>query len=660
MKKLLRNLALMMVVLMAFGNAKAQDVKIIKVKQLDDKINIEYDIVGEKLGQQFDVAGYYSTDGKSFAPMKSLSGDYGKGLAGGVGRLLVWNAVKDAGYYSGNLTVKITATSQTVAPTSDDFQKFTFRMESLHRLPDNKVELDMTIQNDGGKRDLKMFNGLVTITDFNNQKYDAQVGVLGTVKGAERYSTPTLTVNAGESVKASFIFERVPGDLDRVKALDLGFEVLTYDSYSLDYKKGKLQFRDLPVTLKPQSVQGKPVVKTADATVGPLAVAFEKPAPAPQPVNPPEITITEPTGTTLVSSAALTRSGPYAQTSMQMHDKRMRSIGEDTGIEVQTKTLNVKGVAKSSVGIFEVQINGVDAAVADNGSFEANIKLVPGKNEVVVRATDVKEGTTERKFYVIRKDAQPAHDEVNDTEELDLVFDKPNSGKFYALIIGVSDYTDPAINKLDEPVSDAASLAKVLVSKYSFDASNVFFLKNATRENIIDAFDMLTKKVTKNDNVIIFYAGHGYWNPETELGYWLPVDSKASSTANWLANSTIRDYIGAIKSRHTLLIADACFSGGIFKTRKAFSDAPEGINKLYELPSRKAMTSGTLTEVPDKSVFMSTLVKRLENNTQKYISTEELFASIKPAVLNNTETVPQFGDIKGTGDEGGDFVFVLK
>jgi len=660
MKTIIRNLALMMLVLTALGSAKAQDVKIIKVKQLDTKINLEYDIVGEKLGQQFDVAGYYSLDGKSFIPMKSLSGDFGKGLAGGVGRLLVWDAVKDAGYFSGNLTVKITATSQTIEPTSDDFQKFTFKLMSIHRLADNKVELDMTIQNDGGKRDLKMFNGLVTLTDFNNVKYDAQVGALGTVKGNERYSTPTLTVNAGESVKASFIFDRIPGNLDRVKALDMGFEVLTYDNYSLDYKKGKLQFRDLPVTLKPQSVQGKPVVKSADAVVGPLAVAFEKPAPAPQPVDPPEITITAPTGTTLVGSAALTRSGPYAQTSMQMHDKRMRSAGEDTSIEIQTKTLTVKGIAKSRIGIFEVQINGSDAVIADDGSFVATVKLVPGKNEIVVRAIDVKEGTTERKFYVIRKDAQPAHNEVNETEELDLTFDKPNSGKFFALIIGVADYTDPAINKLDEPVSDASSLAKVLVSRYSFDASDVFFLKNPTRENIIDAFDMLTRKVGKNDNILIFYAGHGYWNTETELGYWLPVDSKASSTANWLANSTIRDYIGAIKSRHTLLIADACFSGGIFKTRKAFSDAPEGISKLYELPSRKAMTSGTLTEVPDESVFLHTLVQRLEDNTQKYISTEELFASIKPAVLNNTETVPQFGDIKGAGDEGGDFVFVLK
>lgn len=658
MKNVIRNLALLMVSLFAITNVNAQEVKIIKVKQLGNKINLEYDILGEKMGQQFDVAGFYSFDGKAFLPMKSVSGDYGKGLAGGVERIMVWDAEKDAGFVNGNLTVKLTATSQSMEPTSDDFLKFIFKLESMHRLPDNKIQLDLIIENTGGKRDLKMFNGLVTITDFKNRKHDALVGQLGSVKAPERYSTPTLTFNTGDKVKASFVFERIPEYLDRAKVLDLGFEILTYDSYSLDYKKGKLQFRDLPVSEKPQTIQGNPIVKTVNSVVGPLAVAFEKPAPVPVAVVPPEIIISEPTGTTLVGGA--TRGGYLAQPSMQMKDKRMRSIEGEKGIEVQSKTILVKGIAKSAAGIFEVTVSNADASVAAGGAFEANVKLVPGINEIVVRATDINGATTERKFNVTRKDAQAAREEPNETEELDLVFDKQGSGKNFALIIGVNEYPDSVINNLDEPISDAASLAKILVGKYTFDANNVYFLKNATRENIIDAFDMLTKKVTKKDNVIIFYAGHGYWNPETELGYWLPSDSKSSSSANWLANSTIRDYVGAIKSRHTLLIADACFSGGIFKTRKAFSDAPNSINKLYELPSRKAMTSGTLTEVPDKSVFMETLVKRLDSNTQKYITTEELFASIKPAVLNNTETVPQFGDIKGVGDEGGDFIFVLK
>lgn len=72
------------------------------------------------------------------------------------------------------------------------------------------------------------------------------------------------------------------------------------------------------------------------------------------------------------------------------------------------------------------------------------------------------------------------------------------------------------------------------------------------------------------------------------------------------------------------------------------------------------MTSGTLKEVPDQSVFLQFLIKRLEENDQKYISSEELFSSMRTAVLNNSSNVPQYGEIKDSGDEGGDFIFIRR
>ena len=168
----------------------------------------------------------------------------------------------------------------------------------------------------------------------------------------------------------------------------------------------------------------------------------------------------------------------------------------------------------------------------------------------------------------------------------------------------------------------------------------------------------MSKTVTENDNLLIFFAGHGYWDEKMKQGYWLPADASYDNSVDWIRNSTIQGYIGSINSKHTLLIADACFSGGIFKTRKAFNDASEGINKLYELSSRKAMTSGTLKEVPDESVFLKYLVKRLNENPEKYISAQDLFTSFRTAVLNNSPNVPQYGTIKDTGDEGGDFIFI--
>lgn len=236
----------------------------------------------------------------------------------------------------------------------------------------------------------------------------------------------------------------------------------------------------------------------------------------------------------------------------------------------------------------------------------------------------------------------------------------PGLGKFYALIIGTNNYSDPMINQLDYCIRDAQSFYNTLINRYTFEKENVTFLKDARYEEIVNALDFYAKTVKPNDNFLIFYAGHGYWNSKSELGYWIPSDAQKNSTRNWFRNSALRDYLREINSKHTLLITDACFGGSIFKSRAAFTDATLAVNKLYELPSRKAMTSGTLTEVPDQSAFLKYMTERLQNNYEKYLSSEQLFSSFRIAVINNSNVVPQFGEIKDVGDEGGDFIFILK
>jgi len=231
---------------------------------------------------------------------------------------------------------------------------------------------------------------------------------------------------------------------------------------------------------------------------------------------------------------------------------------------------------------------------------------------------------------------------------------------YYALIIGNNNYTDPNLADLDQPISDAGNLYKVLTGKYTFDLDNVVFLKDATRKDIIVELDKFSNQLTENDNFLIFYAGHGYWDEKKEQGYWFPVDAEKDVTADWLRNSTIQGYIESIKAKHTLLIADACFGGGIFKSRAAFPDASKSINNLYRYDSRKAMTSGMLNEVPDKSVFMENLVARLNNNNEKYLPSMNLFMQFRENVMNNSYNAPQYGTIHNTGDQGGDFIFILK
>ena len=234
--------------------------------------------------------------------------------------------------------------------------------------------------------------------------------------------------------------------------------------------------------------------------------------------------------------------------------------------------------------------------------------------------------------------------------------------KYYSLIIGVDKYQDKEIIDLDFPVQDAKTLRSVVMDNYTFEKENAYFLENPTRTEIIEAFDKLSNEVGEKDNLLVFFAGHGIWDDQLEQGFWLPSDASKNSKAQWLSNSTIRDYIGGIKSKHTLLITDACFSGGIFKQRAVEFGNSKAILEMYKLNSRKAITSGTLKTVPDKSVFIRYLLKGLEENKKPFLSAEELFNNFKIAVINNSVNgqVPQYGAIGMVGDEGGNFIFLKR
>jgi hypothetical protein len=321
---------------------------------------------------------------------------------------------------------------------------------------------------------------------------------------------------------------------------------------------------------------------------------------------------------------------------------------------VSDEYIEITGTAYDENGIFSVTINGVPAKTSLDGTFTAEIKMIEGSNKITILAKDKNMNTSSESFYLERESIQSN----NITNESELI----SNFKYYALIIGIEDYLDPNLSDLDEPVKDAQRLYNSLLQNYQFDAENVVFLQNPTKDEITQVLEKYFKTLGSNDNLLIFYAGHGYWDDKFKQGYWLTADSKTDNRGTWLSNSTIRDYLRAISCRHSLLITDACFAGGIFKSREAFPDASKAINELYKLPSRKAFTSGALNEVPDKSVFLEYLIKRLEENDQKYLSAEQLFASFKIAVINNSpdSQVPQFGEIKETGDEGGDFIFIRK
>ncbi len=76
------------------------------------------------------------------------------------------------------------------------------------------------------------------------------------------------------------------------------------------------------------------------------------------------------------------------------------------------------------------------------------------------------------------------------------------------------------------------------------------------------------------------------------------------------------------------------------------------------------MTSGNFTPVSDSgtgghSIFAYQLLKALKKNSKPYLSTQELYTGFARIVANNSDQTPMCRPIKSTGDQGGEFVFIM-
>ena len=79
-------------------------------------------------------------------------------------------------------------------------------------------------------------------------------------------------------------------------------------------------------------------------------------------------------------------------------------------------------------------------------------------------------------------------------------------GKYYGLIIGVSEYDEPRL-KLDEPTKDAKKIKDVLINKYSFTDSTTFLVVNPTRQKILAELFRLRKIVGSTRQSSNFLCG---------------------------------------------------------------------------------------------------------------------------------------------------------
>ena len=293
--------------------------------------------------------------------------------------------------------------------------------------------------------------------------------------------------------------------------------------------------------------------------------------------------------------------------------------------------------------------DGKPITLAADGSFRISRVVDLGKSKIVLVAKD-SEGNLVAEAAMFVRRATLFNPEILEA-----------AVTYHALVIGNNDYRH--LTALTTAIGDAESVATVLSEVYSFKITKVI---NAMREDILNAFDAMRAKLTKDDNFLVYYAGHGHLDVEADEGFWMPVDAEPDRSANWVSNNTITRQLRAIRAKHVMVVADSCYSGRLVRTAEAGlktgEEREKWLARMATKTSRTALTSGGLEPVLDKggkghSVFAAAFLEALGTN-DGIMDGNSLFNRIKQPVVVNSDQTPQYSDIRKAGHGGGDFLFI--
>ena len=323
----------------------------------------------------------------------------------------------------------------------------------------------------------------------------------------------------------------------------------------------------------------------------------------------------------------------------------------------------IVGKVSAPAGLLTVTVNQEITKVNDRNVFQALIELTGEKTLVQISAIDNQGKRTEQLFNFINKDIKtfPAKLKVPDIP----------FGKFHALLIGNEEYEQ--LPDLVTPKEDIHTIESILRDQYGFKTT---VIEDGTREQIMDVMYELLGELTSEDNLLVYYAGHGEYVTDTNRGVWLPTDASPTSPANWITNVEISDYLKQIRAKQIVVIADSCYSGAL--TRSALINLRPGLTdeeyeahlkKMAQVRARVVLTSGGLAPVLDSanpgsqhSIFATALIEVLQQN-DAVLSAQDLGRTIAAKVSLAASRVgydqePQYAPMNHASHQGGDFFFV--
>ena len=163
-------------------------------------------------------------------------------------------------------------------------------------------------------------------------------------------------------------------------------------------------------------------------------------------------------------------------------------------------------------------------------------------------------------------------------------------GRVYGVFVGISNYGGRATN-LMFTADDARRAHQAMVRGAAMRESDGIILtdQQATLANVRRAILDIAGRAGPNDMFVFFYSGHGGRVPRTGAFQASDPDSQDETLAFYDADLTddgMNDWLSGVRARASLLILDACFSGGFSK------DVISAPGRMGLFSSEEDVTSG--------------------------------------------------------------------
>jgi hypothetical protein len=320
---------------------------------------------------------------------------------------------------------------------------------------------------------------------------------------------------------------------------------------------------------------------------------------------------------------------------------------------IEAETITLKGRVTDEYGIRMVSVNDSLVPLSLDSIFTRVLVVRDEESVAALVAVDNAGNMTRREFRIPRHRKEAAFDYT--------------VARNYALIVGIDEYRG-VWDRLKNAVRDAKAVESLLREAFQFEKITTLYDGQATRDNILEKFDEFASTLTREDNLLVYYSGHGVLQERSQRGFWVPVDAEGRSTARFISHSDLKDRIANLQVHHLLIVADACFSGELLRGTTpptASPSSPQYLSKVFQPISRSALTSGGLEPVVDEgkdkhSIFAYYFLKAMREIDASCFPTSLVYERLKVAVGLNAPQTPQYKEIRDVGSESGEFVFVRK